>query len=70
MPLIFKLLSVKCAFFCRLFFLIIFAFTLAYRKSAFIELTSFKSLSSVKFKAFTLYESHHLLVKLFLRKRL
>jgi len=52
------------------FVIIIFAFTPAYRKSAFIELTSFESLFSVKFKAFTLDESHYLLVKLFLRKRL
>jgi len=47
------------------FLIIIFAFTPAYRKSAFIELTSFKSLFSVKFKAFTLDESHHVLVKRF-----
>ena len=59
-----------CVFLSFFFLIIIFAFTPAYRKSAFIELTSFKSLFSVKFNAFTLDESHHLLVKLFLRKRL
>jgi len=49
--------------------MITFTFTPANKKSAFIELTSFKSWFLVKFQAFTLNESHHLLVKRFLRKR-
>jgi len=43
------------------FLIVVFTFTPAYRKSAFIELTSFKSLFSVKFKPFTLDESQHFL---------
>ena len=69
-PYFFTFIRKMCLFLSFFFLIIIFALTPAYRKTAFIELTCFKSVISVKFKAFTLDESHHLLVKLFLRKRL
>jgi len=48
----------------------IFTFKPVLRKPAFIEVTSFKSLFLVTFQAFGLDETHHLLVKRFLQKRL
>ena len=66
MPLVFqKTSSTKCALFWHLFFwIVLFWFNPANRKSAFIELTSFKSLFLVNFQISTLNESHHFLVKL------
>ena len=46
------------------FWIILFRFKPANRKSTFIELTSFKSLFFVNFQVSTLNESQHLLVKL------
>ena len=54
-----------CLFLAFVFWTSILTFAPANRKGAFIELTSFKSLFFVKFQAFTLDESHHLLVKQF-----
>ena len=65
MPLVFKTSSIKCAFFWHSFFwIILFPFKPANRKSAFIELRSFKRLFIVNFPFSTLNESHHFLVKL------
>jgi len=65
MPLVFKALSIKCAFFWHLFFwIILFRFKAANRKSVFTELRRFKSLFLVNFQVATWNESHHLLVKL------
>ena len=65
MPLVFKASSINCVFFLRyLFWIIMFRFKPANIKSAFIELTSFKSLFLVKFQGSTWDENHHLLVKL------
>jgi len=51
------------------FWMIMFRFQPAKRKSILIELTSFKTLFLVKFQISALDESHHLL-KTFLRKQL
>ena len=63
--LVFKALSIKCAFFWHFFFwIILFRFKPANRKSVFSELRSFKSLFFVNLQVATWNESHHLLVKL------
>jgi len=64
MPLVFKASSIKRAFFWHCFFwIILFQFKPANRKSAFIELTSFQSLFLLNYQVSTLNESHHFLVK-------
>jgi len=65
MPLVFKISSIKCAFFWHFFFwIILFRFKPANIKSDFVELTSFKSLFLVNFQVYTLNESQHFLLKL------
>ena len=64
MPLVFKALSIKCAFSHFFFWIFLFRFKPANRKSLFIELRSFESLFFSKFRSCCLDESHHLLVKL------
>jgi len=66
MPLVFKKASsIKCALFWHLFFwIILFRFKPANRKSTFIELTDFKILFLVNFQISALNESYHFLVKL------
>ena len=62
---VFKALSIKCVFFWHFYFwIILFRFKSANRKSAFIEWTSFKCWFSVNFKTSTFNKSHHFLVKL------
>jgi len=67
-PLVFKALSIKCAFFWHfVFWIILFRCKPANRKSVFIELRSFKSLFVkfvVNFQVSTWNERHHMLVKL------
>ena len=63
MPLVFKASSIKCAFFWHFFFwIILFRFKSANRKSAFIALRSLNFFWNVQIS--TLNESHHLLVTL------
>jgi len=65
MPLVFKASSIKCAFSWRFFFwIILFRFKPANRKSAFLELTKFKKYFLVNFQVSTLNKSYHFLVKL------